>query len=538
MSFHPDPKGMGISLLIALTAGQLALGAEQARLLFLGPQQPVILDVTIDAGQSDVTQIRQEYAKRLFRRLDGNGDDLLNEEEAKQIPTNGRLAANSDTLQEKWKSLDGNGDKAVDLEELERHLETTFGPPLLIEMAAPRQSQTARLGVDLDLDGDGRMTSSEIQQGLQRLRSLDFDDDDALSVAELQPFPRTMVDARQQQRRNETVQRIFAINTHDERNLAAERCLKEYHDDSREVPHSHIAGLSERWFRGFDRDRNGTWNAEEFAFFLSRAPADFVLQSQLRAGRVTIEKGADSRERRPKVEMGGVPVELIARDMSWTRQASVSLFKINFIRSDGDKNGYLDPTEFGGLQSQASFAEVDFDGNQQVTRDEVEDYFELESLARQTQLLISLSDETQTLFDILDGRDTELSEADFRLTPREIREGANRLLQHDLNGNGTLEQAELFAEFRMTFKRPEALDISPEISQNMQQQARGQTDLRLNLSGPPWFTKMDRNADRELQWREFLGPRETFDLLDKNRDGFLTEDEALIAEQMRGETTE
>ena len=47
--------------------------------------------------------------------------------------------------------------------------------------------------------------------------------------------------------------------------------------------------------------------------------------------------------------------------------------------------------------------------------------------------------------------------------------------------------------------------------------------------GPVWFQKMDRNHDGDVSRREFLGPRDVFDRLDRDTDGLIDADEAAKA---------
>ena len=48
-------------------------------------------------------------------------------------------------------------------------------------------------------------------------------------------------------------------------------------------------------------------------------------------------------------------------------------------------------------------------------------------------------------------------------------------------------------------------------------------------AGPDWFQKMDRNHDGDVSRREFLGPRDQFDRLDRDNDGLIDPDEARTA---------
>jgi hypothetical protein len=52
-------------------------------------------------------------------------------------------------------------------------------------------------------------------------------------------------------------------------------------------------------------------------------------------------------------------------------------------------------------------------------------------------------------------------------------------------------------------------------------------------AGPDWFRKMDRNHDGDISRREFLGPREQFERLDRDNDGLIDPTEASAAEADR-----
>ena len=53
------------------------------------------------------------------------------------------------------------------------------------------------------------------------------------------------------------------------------------------------------------------------------------------------------------------------------------------------------------------------------------------------------------------------------------------------------------------------------------------------LEGPEWFRRMDRNQDRDVSFREFLGTRELLDQLDLNKDALLSADEAEKLEEQK-----
>uniref|UniRef100_UPI003075CE7B hypothetical protein n=1 Tax=Proteus faecis TaxID=2050967 RepID=UPI003075CE7B len=79
----------------------------------------------------------------------------------------------------------------------------------------------------LDRDRDGRLSAEEIQEGLAGLRETDFDDDESLSVAELQPFPRSIVEARRQQSAAESPDiPVLSVSTAKDRQSAVDRILQ------------------------------------------------------------------------------------------------------------------------------------------------------------------------------------------------------------------------------------------------------------------------------------------------------------------------
>lgn len=516
------------SLLGVLLAGKLtfAQAVGTNRVLFLGPTRPVLIEMEFKTGRFRIEESRSLYASEVFKRLDLDQNNLLNGPEAESIPTAGRLRVGVDRLGAKWTELDRSPqDGAISPVELDHHIQKALGPALSIERAPPKLAATVRLFEDLDLNKDGKITGEEVEQGLQVLRAFDFDDDETLSVAELQPFPLSVIQAQEQMRAQAEATPLFFIRDDAEIQTAIAGLFEHYHSGET-VPAALLAGLSEREFSRFDLNSDGAWGADEVELFLKRAPIEFAMKVSLSPPGVQVTQGAFTGQQRPTTLIGGLPVEWVARNNSYQQFDATRLYLVRFIMSDVDKNKYLDAMEFNGLQADVSFEAVDLDENQQVTREEIQFFFAMDGLAAQSRLILSLSNETKTLFEILD------TNLDRRLNPREFLSGRVKLLEYDLNHDDALLPDELNSQFRITFTQPQLFETDPARAQNNMMSQR-QGIVRLETSGPVWFGRMDDNLDGEVSWREFLGPKARFDELDQNNDNFLDLSEAEAAETLR-----
>lgn len=515
-----------VMLLLPQNAPLSAQDADVTRILFLGPRRPVIIEANFVAGPFSIENARQRYAAELFAYLDRDADDVLTDKEAREIPADGRLRAESPRIGSDWTNLDvAPTDEKISLSELTSFVQSVLGPSLTIETAPPKLSATVRIYEDLDINQDGKISVDEIAKGHQTLQVFDFDDDETLSVAELQPFPLSVVQAQEQLRQEEAPRPLSFIRTAEEIENAVLLILN-YYDATDSIASTTLTDLSDREFSRFDLNRNSHWDADDLALYLRRSPADFVMRISLSPPQVELIAGKSTGEERPTIDIGGLPVKWVARSRTYQQFDSTRLYLIRFLTSDTDKNSYLDPMEFAGLQANVSFDTVDLDGNQQVTRAEIKSFFEMDSLAAQSRLVLTLANDTTTLFEILDAN------MDRRLEVREFLDGSQRFLVHDRNDDRALAPEELNTRFTVTISQPQLFETDPTRAQNAMTTQR-QGVIRPISSGPLWFIRMDDNLDGDVSWREFLGPRERFDLLDQNRDNFIDRSEADAAEQFR-----
>lgn len=501
----------------------------QEHVLILAPQTPVFLTLELDAGSLNVSALREKFADTQFRRLDKDDNGEISAAEFEAWKAAGRPDPFLDPILSRMKA-----DEPTSRDRFRELVQGTLGPPFQVVADRKRLDQTVDLFPMLDLDRDGRLSGDEVRQGLAILRSTDFDDDESLSVAELQPFPRSIVEARRQEAATESPDiPVLSLSTAAERKTAAERIHAVYRDKGAGIPLTRLDPESRRTIRKADKNRDKQLDAEELLAWLETGPSDAVLTVSIDRNRVKVQEAslnpvvapaASNIPSRPSLVVGGMTVDFVAKNNRVDQQDNVYFYKLDFRRGDTDKNGYLDEAEFAasGMNGLA-FATVDADGNKQVTLPEIVEYASVNGQIAQARLVVTVGDEARSLFQILD------ADLDRRLTMREFTKAPAALEELDRDRNG-LAAGELVSRYRLRFQygTPDRM------------QRRGMDDAMATgvpiarpqqTSGPTWFRRMDRNQDGDLSWREFLGERTAFDQLDTDKNGMIDLDEAMAADQ-------
>jgi Ca2+-binding EF-hand superfamily protein len=520
-------------------------------LVFFGPHGAVFFRLRIVSGEQSVATIRRRFSDGEFRVLDTDSDGALNGNEARLIPATGQRAPDAELLGDRWAELDKTpADGHISPDEFYQFIDGKLGPKFRIEAKALRLQQTVQLNGELDTDADELITRAEIEHGSEVLRPFDFDDDETFSVAELQPFPTAILQAQQQQRSSSPAELAVAgLSGPEQRSLVLQRIQNLYGlaagDGSiadAKVPIDRI-GVPEGAIADFDRNHDGNLEDSELSSLLESPLPTFELVVTVRAADV---EGPHSKSPSPLATYTPAPVrrranrrfEMILAGMDVNVRATSDIaagmsdantmifFYLQRIRQfDADKNGYLDQGEFAALGVPGvEFAAVDENRDAMVVYEELEKSLKQIAALEQAALLLTISDDAKTLFEILDAN------LDNRLGPREFHEGAKRIRQFDANRDGRLARAEMRTEYglEISLARPNFLNVSL-TNPNMMQQAR-QGRVRPATAGPTWFRKMDRNQDGDVTWREFLGQRADFSRIDANQDGLIDLNEAVAAE--------
>ena len=480
-------------------------------LLFIGPEQAVPISVTVTADEVPLVK-RRLLAQLLLQRFDADKDGQLSGREAALLPVGAK--ASGPGIGDQWKSLDRSpANEHLSVEELTTFVNEQLGPAFQLSTKPPRLTQSVRLVERLDQDHDGAISATELLTGLSGLRQSDLDDDESISVGELQPSPRQQ--GLQRPLNAEAIQApIIPVDREDEVRVAVERVLSMHGRDAngQSVALNRVQAPDGKP-ETYDVNQDGRLNAAELTTWVNAKQPLVTIVATLgkhRPSSVQVQQGADPQSgSKVSLVVGGAGVDVTAVNNKYEQADSTKLYRIRFLTSDRDKNGYLDETEYASIQLPAAFKDVDANGDGMLYRDEMTPFLEFDAIAIQARIEMLVGDEGKTLFELLDGN------VDRRLTMREIREGFSRLAAVDRNHDERVAQSELESRYRLTFSfgRNQTFARDPG-SMNAPLTPR----LRSQGTGPTWYRRMDRNLDGDITWREFLGSREQFHQLDVNSD--------------------
>lgn len=531
-----------LPVVAALTLIQLPRVAADDRtvMLLMAPRGPVLAEMNITV---DGEPYRQWVTRYLAGKVDTNRDGELDVNELRLIPD--RLVRQANAGSAKKMLRKSSGSKEADSVETEaftlwfgRQLDRGFN----VIASAVQASDGVRLASHIDADGNGKVSRAEVENGAFAMRFRDLDDDQTFTASELMPYrdPRNQQAAVVPDAAN-----LPFVQLTDKQTIkrAAEKIVSRYGVDEG-VP-CEILRMTDADIRAFDADSDERLQPTELQALLAESPVHLTMNIRLsdraNASELMFEVSgpaklfcevSHTRRGRGKLVIDEMPIDI--RTRSGTKDTRGMM--VNFVLQrtsvyDEDKNGYLSEDEFPGMLQQlaqvqvtGSFQDVDLNADEMVNRNEIRDYIERDTIATQSKIEVSVKQDGKTLFNLLDDN------SDRRLSLRELKHGFDGLLQYDLSRDEQLTEDELGTAYVLEIGLGVAESMRLGSMRSMNGMQGNRTDAILpglgGLEGPEWFRRMDRNQDRDVSAREFLGPREIFQRLDENADGLLSADEA------------
>ena len=201
-----------------------------------------------------------------------------------------------------------------------------------------------------------------------------------------------------------------------------------------------------------------------------------------------------------------------------------------FKAADANKDGYIEGKERAALDGPQSplaglWEVIDRDGDGKVYLKELLAFGDRQAEAARRRLILTTDDQGRAIFRVLD------LDRDRRLGAREVMRTVDRVMSWDGDGDGRVSPDEIPYHFLVTIARSGLPGLTgegmaaPAARAMIAMPAAGPA----SAAGPEWFQKMDRNRDGDVSRREFLGTRDQFDRLDRDKDGLIDADEASAA---------
>ncbi len=395
----------------------------------------------------------------------------------------------------------------------------------------------------LDQDKNEKVSTEEIKNAATLLRPFDFNDDELISFDELNTLREVREDTdssgmRQQNYASTAIE--LGGNTATRRIVyqLLYRYDRDRYDEGspwgdRNRLNKEEIKLPDEQFAGIDKNSDNELDFQELLSYLDQPQPDLELLIRLdseTADQPRVEKINSDNSKAADIEVitnkgssalriGQLSVDLVIQDFYSAQSETKQFLKQQFELADINKNEYLETEEAeGNIYFGDIYADADDDKDEKLYQKELNAYLDERLQAARSRVQLSVANQGFDLFNILD------TDRNQRLGARELVSVANRIDVWDQNGDNNLEVSDIPHYFRFTFG-PENIGLGiPVPNQQAVNSGNGMTPSA--PTGPIWFQKMDRNGDRDLSRREFLGPRAIFDKIDTDGDGLINASEA------------
>ncbi|HEY7153358.1 MAG TPA: EF-hand domain-containing protein, partial [Gemmataceae bacterium] len=357
--------------------------------VYMGEKGPMLLRFHVRIDGKPLVDVWEEYMGKLFAYFDDDGDGVLSKTEAARVPSIAALFNGVDNAKQSAniaEAMDKNRDGKITRRELTDWYRQNGAAPFQLRANGRQQQrrtvvrfvgQPQPLSADalneklfklLDADKDGKLSREELAKAPAILGKLDLDDDEMVSVPEMNGdvesnnTGQVVAFTEVMQQTNNSDPFVMVVPGQRGKQLARE-LLNHYAPKGKRSAVRKLTrqdlGMDEEAFARLDVDEDGRLDSEELAHFAQRPPD---LEFRIRLGEKAGVELVQVKDRpsplmkavRPSsggtllVELGTTQIELGNGDTSGTVRLAGRLrqqYLAQFRTADKDNNGYLDKNE-------------------------------------------------------------------------------------------------------------------------------------------------------------------------------------------------
>lgn len=505
------------------------------RIALLPDGGPRFVDLRVNVGNVELESGLIDAAAQLAEEIEvdfakGQSWESLLEKPLVQSGWLGNLVPTPEQREQLFSLYDSSRDKQVDPEEfrafLTRGLSRT--PQLRVvqgKPAAPLLLSPSAWG-PTDQNGDGELSSQELEQTPVTMLQYDFDGDRILTPTELRSINDTSMESMELARGTGMLDVAAVLPVDIAKPLPVLETLFKQYTFTESIPRDSFFDWPDRRVQLVDTDSDSQLTSREMRAALE-LQADCTLNASfpnslphllpidaLRSVSTSISClddsiGSSSSAMGSRIDFPGCVLTVLQRDA----HAPATREYIERQLASSLDNPQLSAALVGPLGLQESAAEV----LRKHGKNAGPTAWKWLAAPRHWHITLSWSVPEQPWFELMDAN------ADQKLVTTELDRFVGAAASWDRNRDGSLQIAEMPLAVVLTVSRDDTrLNFSSLGGNEMEKRGANA------LPTPAWFKAMDYNSDSELTKSEFLGEASDFNNLDQNQDGTIEAREVYV----------